>query len=182
MIAVYLSGEGEIEASDGEVRRLLPGMVLLAEDTIGRGHRVKLIGDGTELAKLKVLAEAFGVSCRVEFTGFLTGAELEAEVADVAAVVMPSLWEETAGLAAVEQMMRGRLVIAADIGGLGEVVADTGLKFPPGNAAALAACMRRVVEHPEIVRELGATARARALECFHNEAMVEQHWQLYHRL
>lgn len=44
MIAVYLSGEGEIEASDGEVRRLLPGMVLLAEDTTGRGHRVKSIG------------------------------------------------------------------------------------------------------------------------------------------
>jgi hypothetical protein len=45
MIAIYLSGEGEIEASDGEVRRLLPGMVLLAEDTSGRGHRVRLIGD-----------------------------------------------------------------------------------------------------------------------------------------
>ena len=45
MIAVYLSGEGEIEASDGDVRRLLPGMVLLAEDTTGRGHRVRLIGD-----------------------------------------------------------------------------------------------------------------------------------------
>lgn len=45
MIAVYLSGEGEIEASDGEVRRLLPGTVLLAENTTGRGHRVKLIGD-----------------------------------------------------------------------------------------------------------------------------------------
>jgi hypothetical protein len=45
MIAVYLSGEGEIEASDGEVRRLLPGMVLLAEDTTGRGHCVKSIGD-----------------------------------------------------------------------------------------------------------------------------------------
>jgi hypothetical protein len=45
MIAVYLSGEGEIEASDGDVRRLFPGMVLLAEDTTGRGHRVKLIGD-----------------------------------------------------------------------------------------------------------------------------------------
>jgi hypothetical protein len=48
MIAVYLSGEGEIEASDGEVRRLLPGMVLLAEDTTGRGHRVKHIGDESE--------------------------------------------------------------------------------------------------------------------------------------
>ncbi|MDJ0924283.1 MAG: cupin domain-containing protein [Acidimicrobiia bacterium] len=45
MIAVYLSGEGEIEASDGEVRRLLPGMVLFAEDTAGRGHRVRHIGE-----------------------------------------------------------------------------------------------------------------------------------------
>ena len=45
MIAVYLSGEGEIEASDGDVRRLLPGAVLLAEDTTGRGHRVKVVGD-----------------------------------------------------------------------------------------------------------------------------------------
>ena len=42
---VYPSGEGEIEASDGEVRRLLPVMVLLAEDTTGRGHRIKHIGD-----------------------------------------------------------------------------------------------------------------------------------------
>lgn len=45
MIAIYLSGEGEIEASDGDVRRLLPGTVLLAEDTTGRGHRVMVIGD-----------------------------------------------------------------------------------------------------------------------------------------
>jgi hypothetical protein len=45
MVAVYLSGEGEIEASDGEVRRILPGMVLLAEDTAGRGHRVRAVGD-----------------------------------------------------------------------------------------------------------------------------------------
>jgi hypothetical protein len=45
MIAVYPSGHGEIEASDGDVRRLSPGTVLLAEDTTGRGHRVKVIGD-----------------------------------------------------------------------------------------------------------------------------------------
>lgn len=45
MIAIYLSGVGEIEASDGDVRKLLPGTILLAEDTAGRGHRVKVIGD-----------------------------------------------------------------------------------------------------------------------------------------
>lgn len=45
MMAIYLSGEGEIEASDGDVRRPSPGMMLLAEDTAGRGHRVTALGD-----------------------------------------------------------------------------------------------------------------------------------------
>lgn len=42
ILAVYLSGEAEIEASDGEVRTLIPGVVLLAEDTTGQGHRVRV--------------------------------------------------------------------------------------------------------------------------------------------
>ena len=33
--------------------------------------------------------------------------------------------EETAGLAAIQQMMSGRLVIASDIGGIAEVVTNT---------------------------------------------------------
>ncbi len=44
MIAVYLSGKSDIEASDGGVRRLSPGIVLLAEDITGRGHRVTHVG------------------------------------------------------------------------------------------------------------------------------------------
>ena len=39
VLAIYLSGELEIEASDGEVRPIGPGTILLAEDTHGRGHR-----------------------------------------------------------------------------------------------------------------------------------------------
>lgn len=38
VLAIHLSGELEIEASDGEVRPIGPGAVLLAEDTTGRGH------------------------------------------------------------------------------------------------------------------------------------------------
>jgi len=33
-------------------------------------------------------------------------------------------------------MMRGRLVTAADIGSLAEILGDTGLKFLPGNAVS----------------------------------------------
>ncbi len=44
VLAVYLSGEGEIQASDGEVRPLLPGTILLAEDTVGKGHVTRVTG------------------------------------------------------------------------------------------------------------------------------------------
>ena len=41
---VTLSGELEIEASDGQVRHLSPGTVLLAEDTSGKGHITRTRG------------------------------------------------------------------------------------------------------------------------------------------
>ena len=43
---VTLSGEAEIEASDGEVRRIGPGTVMLADDTTGKGHITR--GTGTQ--------------------------------------------------------------------------------------------------------------------------------------
>ena len=43
---ITLSGEGEIVASDGEVRRVGPGSVMLADDTTGKGHITR--GVGTE--------------------------------------------------------------------------------------------------------------------------------------
>lgn len=41
---VTLSGQGEIEAGDGTVRRFGPGDVMLAEDTTGRGHITRVVG------------------------------------------------------------------------------------------------------------------------------------------
>ena len=41
---LYLAGEMEIEVSDGEVRRLRAGDILLVEDTSGKGHRSRSVG------------------------------------------------------------------------------------------------------------------------------------------
>jgi hypothetical protein len=41
---VNLTGEVEITASDGEVRRFGPGSVMLAEDTTGKGHKSLSVG------------------------------------------------------------------------------------------------------------------------------------------
>ena len=42
---VHLTGEAEVEVSDGEVRRFGPGSVLLVEDVSGKGHITRRIGD-----------------------------------------------------------------------------------------------------------------------------------------
>jgi hypothetical protein len=46
---VLLTGEAEYEASDGEVRRLGPGDVMLVEDTAGKGHKARHFGDRTAI-------------------------------------------------------------------------------------------------------------------------------------
>jgi hypothetical protein len=37
-LVVWLTGEVEFETSDGDVRRVAAGNVVLAEDTTGKGH------------------------------------------------------------------------------------------------------------------------------------------------
>jgi hypothetical protein len=53
---ITLSGEAEITASDGEVRRIGPGTVMLADDTTGKGHITRGIGERERLSLFVPLA------------------------------------------------------------------------------------------------------------------------------
>ena len=46
MWIIVLSGEMEFEAGDGEQHRIVPGSALLLEDTVGSGHRSRVLGHG----------------------------------------------------------------------------------------------------------------------------------------
>lgn len=148
----------------------------------GCSFRLKIIGDGPERAKLEKIVSAMGLDGRVGFLGSLTGETLLNELMAAAVVVMPSIWGETAGLSVIEQMMRGGAVIASDIGGLGEVVGDAGLKFPAGDVTGLASCLRRVLDDPGLVKILGEKARERAQALFSHERMVQGHLGLYREI
>ena len=43
-LVIYFTGVGLIETSDGDSRQITPGMILLAEDTTGKGHASKVTG------------------------------------------------------------------------------------------------------------------------------------------
>jgi glycogen(starch) synthase len=141
-----------------------------------------LIGDGPQRQLLEAVIEQDALSDSVQITGLLQGTALADALARVHVVVMPSVWEETAGLAAMEHMMRGRLVIASKIGGLLETIGDAGIACLPGNAEDLARCMREVLRDRSLLATLGRKGRERALSLFLRDRMIADHVGIYQEI
>jgi glycogen(starch) synthase len=160
----------------------LPVLLRASRELVSKGYdfRLRIVGDGPEGSNLENLAKEYGLSDRTEFVGSVQASNIPQALKGVAAIVMPSICEDVAPLAAMEQMMQGRLLIASDIGGLGLIVDGQGLKFPPGDAKALASCMRQVLDDPSLAAVLGKRGRIRALQTFTRDQMVEEHARVYH--
>jgi glycosyltransferase involved in cell wall biosynthesis len=141
-----------------------------------------LIGDGPERGNLEALTSDLGLSGRVTFAGELSRQRVDELLRTTDVVVMPSLCEETAGLAAMEQMMTGGVVVASEIGGLAEVVNGVGLKFSPGNPEELCSRLLSIANKPSDLVQLGSLARARALKQFTVQRFVAEHASLYQTL
>ncbi len=95
---------------------------------------------GTSMRRHLQEALAPAVADRVTFTGELTPAEVRAELAAAAFVVLPSL-RENFSLACCEAMAAGRAVIVSADTGSAEVVGDAGLVVARGSVSHLAWAM-----------------------------------------
>jgi glycosyltransferase involved in cell wall biosynthesis len=78
--------------------------------------------------------------------------------------VVPSVWSEPMGQAAIEAMLVGRPVVASDVGGLPDVVEHgaTGLMVPPGEPAALAEALDCLLDDPQRRQRMGEAGRLSA--------------------
>jgi glycosyltransferase involved in cell wall biosynthesis len=117
------------------------GLALAVEASARSGVPLVIAGDGPERSNLEELSNR--LDAPVSFVGFLSATELEAVWQQAAFKVMPSIWPENAPLAVLESMARGIPVIAADIGGLPELINSVagGALVPPGDVNALADAM-----------------------------------------
>jgi len=75
----------------------------------------------------------------------------------------PSVWREPCATVVMEAMATGRPVIASDIGGMADMVADgeSGLLVPPGDVAALRAAIERLLADPSLRERMGQAGRVR---------------------
>jgi glycogen(starch) synthase len=146
---VHEKGVQDLIAAVPRLRRRHPGL------------RLVVAGTGPAAEELREQARALRLGRSVAFAGFVPDADLAALVAAADCAVVPSRYEPF-GLVALEATAAGTPVAVADVGGLAEIVADgrTGVRFAPGDPAALADAVDGVLADQVRARRMVRAGRA----------------------
>jgi glycosyltransferase involved in cell wall biosynthesis len=107
------------------------------------------------------------------------------DVADLYAaadvVVLPSVWEARS-LTAQEALRAGRPLVAADVGGIRELVGDGAVLVPPNDPTALAEAVRELLADPAYAAALAARGRAVAASWPDEQDTADQVAAVYREL
>jgi glycosyltransferase involved in cell wall biosynthesis len=146
---------------------------------------VKLIvaGTGDSLNANRQLATSLGVGAHCYFTGFIPDDARDRlfRVANVAA--FPSLYEPF-GIVALEAMAARLPVVAADVGGLSEVVhhGETAVTVYPNNVDSLAWGILQTLDNPTLAQRRATTAYQMVVNRYNWGAIAQQTTEVYQRL
>jgi glycosyltransferase involved in cell wall biosynthesis len=158
---IPIKGHDTLLRAFAAARSELPGLTLdLAGTGELEGELRKLAGNG------------------VNFLGHV--APPQPLIEQSAIVVVPSLGEGF-GMVALEAMERGRPVIASRVGGLPEIVGDTGVLVEPRDVQGLRAAIVELARDLPRAAELGRRARARALAEFSEAKCIDKTEALYRK-
>lgn len=138
-----------------------------------------LVGTGTEEAALRRQASCLGLTDRVFFLGF------REDMADITAAldlsVLPSVDCDASSAAIKEAMLMGKPVVATDIGGAREIIRPeaAGLVVPPGDPAALARAIARILDAPGEARQMGIRGREIVLTDYTTGRLADRYLEAY---
>jgi glycosyltransferase involved in cell wall biosynthesis len=140
-----------------------------------------VVGQGEERAALEALAAELGLGARLRFMG------LRHDVPELlGAVDVLALTSTFEGLPNVllEALSAGAVAVATDVGGCPEVIVpeETGILVPPGDPAAVAAAILRVLRDPALARRLALAGRRRVETEFTIERLAERTMATYQEL
>lgn len=150
------------------------GLDVLLDAASSVEARIVIVGDGPELPRLRARCTAMGLDGRVLFTGRVDPERVKDHVAIATVGVLPSLYESY-GLAMVEIMTNGVPMVCTELGTGTTFInrpGETGLAVKPGDPAALAGALNRLLRDDALRARLGEGARKRAHDHFSTGVMM----------
>ena len=144
----------------------------------GLEPRLMVVGSGPEEKSLKQLAQRLGIHDQVDFAGAKRGAELSEILNRHKILVVPSRYDEPFGVAALEGIACGCVVVGSSGGGLPEAIGTCGITFPNGNAESLANALEQLLASPDD-RQRFAANRSEHLARFHPATIAESYLNLF---
>ena len=164
------------------VRVFLPFHIIEAGsrifDSFPRAH-VLFIGEGEKRSEIERRLEALGLRRRFHLLGFRDDVPEILTASDI--LILPSRVEGF-GYVLVEAMASGVPVIGSECGEIPNVVADSGLTFPEGDAAALRDRLLRLIRDPDLWTELARAGRERAMASFTQAEVARRTVAIYREL
>ena len=143
--------------------------------------RLLMVGEGPDLPKSRELARELDVEKDVLFLGNQEAVETVLACADV--FLLPSVYESF-GLAALEAMACGVPVLAAEVGGLTEVVTpgEDGWLCRPGDIDCMAGRVLDILVNEDRRKGMREAARLKATTQFSPERIVPQYEAVYQQV
>ncbi len=172
----------------GFVGRMLPGkgLNILAEALALLGSKkwnLLMVGDGPERKTFETTLAAHGLLDRVRFTGAISYDRVPDFYQQMDMLVVPTQTtrriREQFGRVLVEAMASGLPVIGSTCGAIPEVIDDAGLVVPDGDAAALAAALRRLLLDRTLREELARAGRRRVVQHYSWERVADKMHELF---
>jgi glycosyltransferase involved in cell wall biosynthesis len=143
-------------------------------------------GDGPMRPEIEGLVAQSAARDRVHFTGALPRTEVADLLADADLFVNPGVIDsggraEGLGITTIEAMASGLPCVGSRAGGIGETILDgeTGLLVPPGDEAALATAVGRLLDDPALRQRMGDAARRNARERFQWSVLAGEVARIY---
>jgi glycosyltransferase involved in cell wall biosynthesis len=143
-------------------------------------HSRMLMGGDGEVAEVKAAADAAGCGDAVTMLGWVRGNDRDRTLAQAMIYALPS-YREGLPMGLLEAMAAGLPVLTCPIAGIPEAVDDSveGFLVTPGDSAAIADRLQRLIGDPALAERMGAAARARVERCFSAEAIIPQVEKIY---
>jgi glycosyltransferase involved in cell wall biosynthesis len=147
-------------------RMLISAIAILARE--GRRVLLHVVGGGPDRASLERYVEHLGIGKVVVFHGFTPQDKLDEIYRQSDVFALASFAEGLPGVL-MEAMAMEIPCVATWITGVPELIRDgiDGLLVPPADPSAMATAISRLMDDPELRRNIGVAGRKRILEKFH---------------